>query len=157
MAGPQGLSNLGKKEQAERHKLFLDLLPVTRTVGEAYIQAGFTAKSANVARAAACRLIRKLDAKLDYRQILESVGLTDRHLGTKIKDLVDDKDGHLSVKACNLATRCKGWQQPNVSIGVGVEIHITGVQAQAQAQDDAIDVTASALDDLPPEEEQVLD
>ena len=145
---------IGRKAEAKRHKLFLELLPATRTIGEAYIQAGFTAKSKDVARINACRLIRQLDAKLDYRQILESVGLTDRHLGNKIKDLVDDKDGHLSVKACNLATRCKGWQQPNVSIGIGVEINITQTQA---LQDEAIDVTSSALDELPLEEDQVLD
>jgi len=145
---------IGRKAEARRHKLFLELLPDARTIGEAYIEAGFTAKTKDVARQNACRLIRQLDAKLDYRQILESVGLTDRHLGNKIKDLVDDKDGHLSVKACNLATRCKGWQQPNVSIGIGVEINITQTQA---LQDEAIDVTSSALDELPLEEDQVLD
>jgi hypothetical protein len=146
----------GIKDQAKRHKLFLELLPDASNVGEAYVQAGYTAKNRDVARINGCRLLRTLDAKLDYRQILDSVGLTDRHLGIKIKDLVDDDDSHLSVKACNLATRCKGWQQPNVSIGVGVEIHITGMQAQAP-QDDAIDVTSSALDNLPPDEDQVMD
>lgn len=146
---------IGMLDSAKRHKLFLELLPGAKNIGEAYVGAGFTAKSADVARANGCRLLRQLDAKLDYRQILESVGLTDRHLGNKIKDLVDDEDGHLSVKACNLATRCKGWQQPNISIGIGVEINITQTQA---LQDEAIDVTSSALDDLPPlDEEQVSD
>lgn len=147
---------IGRKAEVARHKLFLELLPDARTVGEAYVQAGFTAKSDTVARVNGCRLLRTLDAKLDYRQILDSVGLNDRHLATRIKDLVDDEDGHLSVKACGLASRCKNWLAPNVSIGVGVEIHITGVQAQAP-QDDAIDVTTSALDDLPPDEDQVMD
>lgn len=146
---------IGRKAEAKRHKLFLELLTDARTPGEAYVQAGFTAKSTDVARINACRLIRQLDAKLDYRQILESVGLTDRHLGNRIKDLVDDTDGHLSVKACNLATRCKGWQQPSVSIGIGVEINITQTQA---LQNETIDVTSSALDELPlVDEEQVLD
>ena len=147
----------GVKDQTKRHKLFLELLPDARNVGEAYVQAGYTAKNRDVARVNGCRLLRLLDAKLDYREIFNSIGLSDRHLATRIKDLVDDKDGHLSVKACGLASRCKNWLTPNVSIGIGVEIHISGVQAQAQAQDDTIDVTSSALDELPLEEEQVAD
>lgn len=145
---PRG--RLGKKEEIRRHKLFLELLPESRTAGEAYLAAGFKAETSETAHQNACRLIRKLDAKLGYREIMDQVGLTDRYVATKIKDVVDADDGHLSVKGLNLTTRCKGWQQPNVNVGVGVSIIIGGMSARASSKDvqdaDIIDVT-------PPEDE----
>ena len=122
----------GRKETVRRHKLFLELLPESRTAGEAYIAAGYRAKTPIIAHQNACRLIRQLDAKLDYRAIMDSEGLTDRYVSRKIKEVVDHKDKHVSVKGLNLTTRCKGWQQPNISVGVGVQIVLSPQLSQQE-------------------------
>ena len=120
---------LQAKYNAQHHK-FLELFAETRNHVRSYRGAGYHAKTDDIARQNACRLLRQLDKKLDYREILDSVGLSDRRLATRMKELLDDKDGHLAIKSASLISRSKGWQQTTISIGVGMETNITGVQGQ---------------------------
>ena len=149
----------GNERFNKNHERFIEALGETGDLRKAYMQAGYQAKTPKIALQNANRLLRVLEKKMDYREIIANVGLTGHKIAQRLLDAVDHEDPHVSVKGLNLVTRCVQWQQPSLAIGIGVEINISGVQAQAQAQaqDDTIDVTSSALDELPLEEEQVAD
>ena len=140
----------------KQHELSLDNLQKTGELEKSYIAAGYTAKNKDIARQNALRLVRTIEAKMQHTEIMAGIGLTGHKIAKRMLDIVDSDDPNIAVRGLNLATRCLQWQQPNIQIGVGVEINITGVQAQADPIDDVIDVTASALDELP-DEDQVSD
>ena len=149
-----------RTERNPKHQKFFDLFCETQDYVYSYRAAGYIAESDKTARANACRLMRKLDKKLDYRAIMDSVGLTDRHVAEKIREIVDDKeDKHVAVKGLNLATRCKGWQQPNINVGIGMQIVITNQSAvqsnDSSNDDDTIDVTE--ISQAPPDDEMIQD
>ncbi len=57
---------------------FLEAYAKTGDYAKSYLAAGYKCKTKDSARTAGSRLLRKLDENMDYREILDSVGLTDR-------------------------------------------------------------------------------
>ncbi len=91
---------------------------------DAYIAAGYKVKSREVARTCGSRLLRRLDENMDYREVLEAVGLTDRRVAEVMRGLVEHPDAKVRVQALNIATRCLGWQKETIDPGAGAEIII---------------------------------
>jgi len=109
---------------------------------DAYLAAGYKVKSREVARTAGSRLLRRLDENMDYREILDSVGLTDRRLATALDMLVDHKDARVRVQALALATKCKGWQEHDQIPFQGVTIVINRMHTDEMEENKVITVTA---------------
>ncbi len=91
---------------------------------DAYLAAGYKVKSREVARTCGSRLLRRLDESMDYREILDAVGLTDRRLAEGLNILIDHKDARVRVQALALATKCKGWQKDDLDAPRGAVIVI---------------------------------
>lgn len=107
-----------------RHRKFLEEYAKTGDYAKSYLAAGYKAKTKDSARTAGSRLLRKLDENMDYREVLDSVGLTDRRLATALAMLVDYKDARVRVQALALAAKCKGWQKEDTAPPQGVTIVI---------------------------------
>jgi len=90
----------------------------------AYLAAGYRSKSRESARTSGYRLLRKLDGSMGYREILESVGLTDRRVAEAMKALIDHPDPRVRVQALNIATKCLGWQKDEAPQNFGFQIII---------------------------------
>ncbi len=120
---------------------FLEEYAKTGDHAQAYVSAGFRAKSREVARVSGYRLLRKIDESMDYREVLEAVGLTDRRVAEIMKELMEHEDPKVRVQALNIATRCLGWQKETLDVPQGAEIvivrrlpehtQISGVQPKA--------------------------
>jgi len=141
-----------RKSVNKRLKLFWDILCQTQDPVKAYNGAGYKSKNADHARQNACRLVRQLDKQLDFKRIMDSTGLTDRHISGRLRKIVDNPDDTIAIKGLNLATRCKGHQQPQVNVGVGVQIVIG-----SQRKDDIVDVEAETIEPIKDKPIQITD
>ena len=61
---------------------------------------------------------------MDYREVLEAVGLTDRRVAEVMRELMEHEDPKVRVQALNIATRCFGWQKESLDVPEGAEIII---------------------------------
>lgn len=127
-----------------RKQRFLRLLSESQNLAKAYIGAGYHAKTLRIAHDNACRLLSQMRKKASQEEILNDVGLNPTYVASKIKSLVDNKNPAMSAKGLNLVTRCMGWQQPNINIGVGMQIVITD-QSAIDGQGKAVDVTSYSV------------
>ena len=91
---------------------------------DAYMAAGYKVKSREVARTAGSRLLRRLDENMDYREVLDSVGLTNRHLAQVLKKAVNSDDERIQVGAVGIATKVKGWQRDDPGVQQGAQMII---------------------------------
>jgi hypothetical protein len=107
-----------------RERKFLEEYAKCGNHADAYLAAGYKVKSREVARTCGSRLLRRLDESMDYREVLESVGLSDRRLATALDMLIDHKDARVRVQALALAAKCKGWQKDDQAPPQGVTIII---------------------------------
>jgi hypothetical protein len=103
---------------------FLESYARLKDPADAYVAAGYKVKSREVARTCGSRLLRRLDATIDYREIMDRVGLTDRRLAEAMKELIEDPDPKVRVQALNIATKVKGWQRESLDLNPGAEIII---------------------------------
>lgn len=103
---------------------FLEEYAKTGDHAKSYLAAGYKAKTKESARVSGYRLLRKLDESMDYREVLDSVGLTDRKLAMALDMLIDHKDARVRVQALALAAKCKGWQKDDQAPPQGVTIII---------------------------------
>ncbi len=116
---------MGKQMKLKPKQMkFLEEYAKTGDYATSYLTAGYKAKTKESARTAGSRLLRKIDENMDYREVLESVGLTDRRLATALDMLIDHKDARVRVQALTLATKCKGWQQDHREIPRGITVVI---------------------------------
>jgi hypothetical protein len=123
---------------------FLEAYAKTGDYAKSYLSAGYRCKTKDAARTAGSRLLRKLDENMDYREVLDSVGLTDRKLATALDMLIDHKDARVRVQALALATKCKGWQRDDQAPPVGVTIIVKRTQPDEIDEDAPIQVQAPA-------------
>lgn len=134
---------MDRGSQIKRIKLFWKIYTKTQNLYKAYIGAGYKAKTRKQAESNAIAILHRIDKHLNFRQVMDSAGLTDRYISGKLKKVIDSYDGDLSIKGLNLATRCKGHQAPSVNLGIGVKIVIG---SQTKEDDKTIDVTMSQPD-----------
>ena len=127
----------------KRIKKFWNLYSQSQSLYKAYIGAGYKAKNRKQAESNACILLKRIDKHLNFKQIMDSQGLTDRYISDKLKTVIEDADKNITIKGLNLATRCKGHQAPSVNLGIGVKIVIG---SQTREDDKTIDVTVSQPD-----------
>jgi hypothetical protein len=113
-----------KKKLRPKEMKFLEFYAQNGDAADAYIAAGYKVKSREVARTCGSRLLRKIDGNMDYMEILETVGLTDRRVAEVMKDLIDHPDPKVRVQALNIATKVKGWQREFLDVDQGQEIII---------------------------------
>ena len=107
----------------------------------AYLAAGYRSKSRESARTSGYRLLRKLDESMGYREILESVGLTDRRVAEAMKALIDHPDPRVRVQALNIATKCLGWYEETQNVNLGFQVIIGGREpAQVQGSQEPIKI-----------------
>jgi len=116
---------MGKKVKLKPKEMrFLEEYAKCGNHADAYLAAGYKVKSREVARTCGSRLLRRLDESMDYREILDAVGLTDRRLAEGLNILIDHKDARVRVQALALATKCKGWQLDRQEIPRGITVVI---------------------------------
>jgi len=134
-----------KRKYPEKHERkqqkFLELYLEMGDVAAAYYAAGYTPRSREAAISAGNRLLRKLDEQTDYREIFRQIGLTNRHIGRRMKELLDSSDEQVAARTLAIATKCVGWQRETIGLDEGVEIVImarkraSGLDESDQADD----------------------
>jgi phage terminase small subunit len=131
-----------KKGTFNRKQLkFLEEYITTGNPAKAYLAAGYKSKTMETARTSGYRLLRKLDETMDYRGILETVGLTDRRVAEVMKGLVDHPDPRVRVQALNIATKCLGWYEETQNVNLGFQVIIGGREpAQVQGSQEPIKI-----------------
>jgi hypothetical protein len=90
---------------------FLEEYARTGDHAQAYLTAGFRVKSREVARVNGYRLLRKLDERMDYKEILAAVGLSDRRVAEVMKHLVEHEDPKVRVQALHIATKASAGKE----------------------------------------------
>ena len=124
------------KKLRPREVKFLEEYAQTGNHAEAFIKAGFRAKNNESARVSAYALLRKLDDKMEYREILDAVGLSDRRVAEAIKALVEHPDPRVQAQGVAIAARVKGWMADRIEAPRGAQILIVqqgGSVAAAEA------------------------
>ena len=137
-----------KKKLRPKEVKFLEEYAKTGDHANAYISAGFKVKSQEVARVSGYRLLRKIDERMEYREVLEAVGLTDRRVAEVMRELMEHEDPKVRVQALNIATRCLGWQKETLDVAQGAEIVILRrlpEQAQSGGQPKALPAAAQPV------------
>lgn len=134
-----------KQKIKPRQMKFLQKYVELGDLGKAYIAAGYAPKNKHVASECGRQLLERLDNLLDYREIFETVGLTERHLAEKAKDLLDGDDKHVAARTLAVLTKCLGWQREVIGLEEGAEI-VIACRRQAASQP----ASADDLDDIGP-------
>ena len=117
---------MSKKRQRlkPRHRKFLESYAQTGDSTEAYLAAGYKAKTREVARVNGSRLIRNLFETMDYRETMDNLGLDDRRLAEILKELAEHEDPKIRVRAADIISKCRGWQRETLDLGQGAQIVI---------------------------------
>ncbi|MDD5450909.1 MAG: hypothetical protein PHT49_03330 [Desulfovibrionales bacterium] len=122
-----------KKKIKPRQMKFLQKYVELGDLGKAYVAAGYTAKNKHSASQGGSMMLKKLDKLMDYREIFDSIGLTERFLAEKMKDLLSSPDQQVAARTLAVATKCIGWQREIIGLDEGSEIVImTRKQAASQ-------------------------
>lgn len=130
-----------KQKIKPRQMKFLQKYAELGDLGKAYLAAGYAPKNKHVASECGRQLLERLDSSMDYREIFETVGLTERFLADKMKQLLTCGDRQVEARTMAVVTKCVGWQREIVGLDEGAEIVIMARRQPASAGDsDDIDL-----------------
>ncbi len=100
-----------KKKIRPKHYRFLQRYIETGNIGQSYLDAGFACKNKDVACACGSKLLRKLDSRLDLKEVFAEVGLTSLEVARKGKELLNCGDSQTEARTFAVLTKCMGWQR----------------------------------------------
>jgi hypothetical protein len=145
---------LGKPAKIKpRVALFLKNVANGMVPGDAYILAGFKAKTPESACSAASRLLRYVNDTMPSRDLL-NVMVPDHELFGVIKEKLLCSPDDVQVRAGSLLGKWKGLETPENAGLQGSTIVI--VQGSPSSDQPAIDVTPQNDSDIPEEERKKL-
>ena len=122
-----------RKRIPVRHIKFLEEYGKCGNLAEAYVAAGYKAKSKHSASQCGSQLLKKLDQDRDFLEIFNQVGLGDREIATIMSSLLRHKDPRIQAQTLNIATRCKGWQKDMLDVAPGATI-VIGVKKEGKKE-----------------------
>ena len=117
---------------------FLELCVQTGDVAEAYLTAGFKADSRENALVKAQRLLIRIDASMDYREIFRQLAPSPFFAAHTCQVAFKAKDPNLRLRGQRLIADCLGWtEKKDQAPGEGFQINIisagvTGIKVEAE-------------------------